>query len=121
MFGEREFRLMKRNAYFVNVARGEIVEQAALIRGLREGWIAGAGLDVFEHEPLPASDPLLEFENVILTPHWLPSTRQAGRSTMKSVMEGILRVAMGCIPEYVVNTEVLSRPGFLEKLARFSV
>ncbi len=121
MFGEREFRLMKRSAYFINVARGEIVHQPALVRALREGWIAGAGLDVFEQEPLPASDPLLKFENVILTPHWLASTRQAGRATMKSIMEGMLRVAKGGIPENVVNTEVLSRPGFQKKLSRFSV
>ena len=120
MFGEREFRLMKRTAYFINVARGEIVQQAALVRGLQEGWIAGAGLDVFEREPLPVSDPLPDFENVILTPHWLASTRQAGRATMRSVMRGILRVAEGHIPENVVNTEVLSRQGFLKKLSRFS-
>ncbi len=65
---------MKPHAYFINVARGEIVDQAALVRALRERWFAGAGLDVFEHEPLPLDDPLVALDNVILTPHWLPST-----------------------------------------------
>ncbi|HEV2358569.1 MAG TPA: D-2-hydroxyacid dehydrogenase [bacterium] len=67
--GEREFRLMKPGAVFINVSRGPIVQEAALIRALREGWIAGAGLDVFDVEPLPGDHPLYEFPNVIITPH----------------------------------------------------
>ena len=67
--GEREFRLMKPTAMFINVSRGPIVQEAALVRALREGWIAGAGLDVFETEPLPADHPLYEYPQVIITPH----------------------------------------------------
>jgi phosphoglycerate dehydrogenase-like enzyme len=67
--GEREFRLMKPGAFFINVSRGPIVQEAALIRALREGWIAGAGLDVFDTEPLPGDHPLYEFPQVIITPH----------------------------------------------------
>lgn len=67
--GEREFRLMKSSAVFINVSRGPIVQEAALIRALREGWIAGAGLDVFDVEPLPGDHPLYEFPQVIITPH----------------------------------------------------
>ncbi len=67
--GEREFRLMKRTAVFINVSRGPIIQEAALIRALREGWIAGAGLDVFDVEPLPPDHPLYEFPQVIITPH----------------------------------------------------
>jgi phosphoglycerate dehydrogenase-like enzyme len=74
MIGEREFRLMKPTAYFINVARGELVQQDVLVRCLRERWIAGAALDVFEEEPLPADNPLIGLDNVILTPHWLPAT-----------------------------------------------
>ncbi len=69
MFGEAELRAMRQGAYLVNIARGRVVDEAALIRALREGWIAGAGLDVTEQEPLPADSPLYSMPNVILTPH----------------------------------------------------
>ncbi len=67
--GERELEAMKPTAYLVNIARGPIVDEAALIRALREGWIAGAGLDVFDQEPLPSDSPLWELENVLISPH----------------------------------------------------
>jgi phosphoglycerate dehydrogenase-like enzyme len=60
---------MKPTAYIVNIARGAVVDEAALTRALREGWIAGAGLDVFEQEPLPPDSPLWKMENVLLSPH----------------------------------------------------
>ena len=120
MIGEREFRLMKPTAYFINVARGELVDQEAMVRGLREGWIRGAALDVFEDEPLAADDPLITLSNVILTPHWLPATRQACRATQMSVAEGIRRVARGGIPDNVLNPSVLERPAFRAKLASFA-
>ena len=66
---EREFNAMKPHAYLVNVGRGEVVDQRALIEALRAGRIGGAGLDVFEREPLEADSPLWEMENTILTPH----------------------------------------------------
>jgi phosphoglycerate dehydrogenase-like enzyme len=69
LIGEREFRLMKPTAVFINVARGSIVREADLVRALREGWIAGAGLDVFDREPLPADHPLYSLDQVIITPH----------------------------------------------------
>ena len=120
MFDEHALRAMKPTAYFVNVARGELVDEAALVNALAEGRIAGAGLDVFEHEPLPAGHALLGLPNVILTPHWLPSTRDAARLTMASVANGILRAAQGAPPENVVNPAVLERPRFRRKLARFA-
>ncbi|MBZ9938436.1 hydroxyacid dehydrogenase [Mesorhizobium sp. BR1-1-16] len=121
MIGPRELRLMKASAYFINVARGEIVDQAALVTALRERWFAGAGLDVFEHEPLPADDPLVALDNVILTPHWLPSTLDAARLTMTTMANGIIRAAEGLVPAHVLNRDVLDRPGFRAKLARFAV
>jgi phosphoglycerate dehydrogenase-like enzyme len=69
MIGEAELRVMRPNAYLVNIARGRVVDEQALIRALKEGWIAGAGLDVTEEEPLPADSPLYSMPNVILTPH----------------------------------------------------
>jgi phosphoglycerate dehydrogenase-like enzyme len=60
---------MKPSAYLVNIARGAIVDEAALVRALRQGWIAGAGLDVFEEEPLPADSPLWDLENALISPH----------------------------------------------------
>jgi phosphoglycerate dehydrogenase-like enzyme len=69
LIGEAELRAMRSTAYLVNIARGGVVDEAALIRALREGWIAGAGLDVTEQEPLPSDSPLYTLPNVILTPH----------------------------------------------------
>ena len=120
MIGEREFRMMKPTAYFINVARGELVRQEEMVHALREHWIRGAALDVFEEEPLPASDPLVALDNVILTPHWLPATRQAGLATMTSVANGMRLIAAGKIPGHVLNPEVLERQTFREKLARLA-
>lgn len=69
MLAEREFRLMKPGAFFINLARGSVVNEKDLIAALKEGVIAGAALDVFETEPLPADSPLWGMENVIITPH----------------------------------------------------
>jgi phosphoglycerate dehydrogenase-like enzyme len=66
---ERDLRRMKPAAYLVNTSRGPIIERAALLRALHEGWIAGAGLDVYDTEPLPSNDPLLNAPNVLLSPH----------------------------------------------------
>jgi phosphoglycerate dehydrogenase-like enzyme len=69
LIGEAELRAMKPNAYLVNIARGRVIDEQALVRALREGWIAGAGLDVAEIEPLPSNSLLYSLPNVILTPH----------------------------------------------------
>ncbi len=69
MIGEAELRAMKSTGYFINVSRGAVVDEAALTRALEEGWIAGAGLDVFAVEPLPADSPLRRMRNVIFSPH----------------------------------------------------
>lgn len=120
MIGASQLNLMKPTAYFINVARGELVDQAALVSALRRRRIAGAALDVFETEPLPSGDPLLELDNVMVTPHWSASTTDAWRATGKAMAEGMLRAACGQVPENVVNGEVLSRRGFLSKLRRFA-
>ncbi|MCC6491559.1 MAG: dehydrogenase [Pirellulales bacterium] len=121
MIKRQHLRAMKPSAYFINVARGELVDERELVEVLQERKIAGAGLDVFEHEPLPVDHPLNALDNVILTPHWLPSTRQAARQTMEAMSRGMIAASQGEIPANVVNREVLVRPGFQEKLARYAV
>jgi phosphoglycerate dehydrogenase-like enzyme len=92
MIGAREFSWMKPSAYFINVARGELVDQAALVEALEQRQIAGAALDVFQMEPLPLSDPLQGLDNVILTPHWSASTREVWQATGEAMLEGMLRM-----------------------------
>jgi phosphoglycerate dehydrogenase-like enzyme len=120
LLGAAQLALMKPTAYLINVARGELVDQPALVDALRAGRIAGAALDVFEEEPLPPGDPLAGLDNVILTPHWSASTTDVWRATGRAMAEGMLRAAAGEVPENVVNREVLGRPGFRAKLARFA-
>jgi phosphoglycerate dehydrogenase-like enzyme len=69
LIGARELGLMKPSAYLVNTSRGPIVDETALIRALREGRLAGAGLDVFDEEPLPLDHPFRQLANVVITPH----------------------------------------------------
>jgi phosphoglycerate dehydrogenase-like enzyme len=116
-----KLRLLKPTAYLINVARGEMIDESALMEVLREHRIAGAGLDVFATEPLPTSSALLTLGNVILTPHWLPSTRRAAAATRDAMVQSLLRVATGRRPNNVLNPEVLTRPAFMDKLARFEV
>jgi phosphoglycerate dehydrogenase-like enzyme len=74
MIGEPEFAAMKRNAVVINVGRGPVIDEEALVKALTSGRIEGAGLDVFEHEPLPAGHPLYRLENVLLSPHCADNT-----------------------------------------------
>lgn len=69
LFGEKEFQMMKQTAFLINTSRGPVVDEKALIKALREGWIAGAGLDVLEQEAPGTDNPLYGLENVIITPH----------------------------------------------------
>jgi phosphoglycerate dehydrogenase-like enzyme len=119
MIGEAELRKMKSSAYLINTARGPIVREAALVRALGEGWIAGAGLDVFETEPLPAGSPLREMDNVILTPHGLAWTEEIARDNGLEACSNILAISRGEVPSTIVNKEVINRPGFQAKLARY--
>ena len=119
MIREQELSLMKPTAYLINVARGEMIDEEALIRFLRDQRIAGAGLDVFETEPLSLTSPLLALDNVILTPHWLASTKQANRATIESIIEGMIQVSHGKLPSNILNPEVLERNGFKTKLNRY--
>jgi phosphoglycerate dehydrogenase-like enzyme len=121
MIGATELSLMKPTACFINVARGELVDQEALTEALRDRRITAAALDVYTVEPLLADDPLIALDNVILTPHWSASTTDVWQATGQAMLDGMLRASRGLIPENVVNPEVLDRPSFLDKLSRFSI
>ncbi|MDN5331752.1 MAG: hypothetical protein PWP45_977 [Tepidanaerobacteraceae bacterium] len=95
LFGEEQFKAMKSSAYFINIARGAVVDEEALIKALKEGWIAGAALDVFEREPLPPESPLWEMPNVIITPHIAGSSDRYMERAMKVVNENLRRYLQG--------------------------
>jgi phosphoglycerate dehydrogenase-like enzyme len=116
LLDETRLRRMKPTALLINTARGPIVDQAALTRALQEGWIAGAALDVFEREPLPADDPLTQLDNVILSPHAIAWTDDLVRGNGEGACQNILTVLRGEVPTYTVNREVVARPGFQAKL-----
>ena len=120
LIGASQLALMKPAAYFINVGRGELVDQPALATALRDRRIAGAGLDVFAVEPLPMDDPLLRLDNVIMTPHWSASTSDVWKATGQAMAEGMLLAARGERPVDVVNPEVLDRPEFRRKLLMFA-
>jgi phosphoglycerate dehydrogenase-like enzyme len=117
LLGARELAAMKRSAYLINLSRGAIVEEQALIEALRQRRIAGAGLDVFEREPLPAGHPLTELPQVILTPHTLALTDDLFAGMEKQHREMYRALHEGAIPPHVVNREVLDSPRLREKLA----
>lgn len=98
MIGRRELDLMQRNAILVNIGRGEVIDEDALIEALVEGRIAGAGLDVFAHEPVPPDHPLLRLENVVLTPHIGGGTKEALARIMKAAWDNVAKVMKGNIP-----------------------
>jgi phosphoglycerate dehydrogenase-like enzyme len=112
--------LMKPTAFLINTARGPIVDQQALSAALRERRIRGAGLDVFEQEPIDPADPLLALDNVVVSPHALCWTDEWAYDTGQSAIRNILAVAAGQVPTYVVNKEVIDAPLFQEKLRRYA-
>ena len=114
----RRIGLMKPTAYLINTARGPIVDQKALTEALQNRQIQGAGLDVFEQEPISDDDPLLTLDNVIVTPHSICWTDECFEGNAKSACGSIIRVASGQIPAYVVNRDVIDSPKLQQKLAR---
>ncbi|RDI72649.1 D-2-hydroxyacid dehydrogenase [Halopelagius longus] len=95
LLGAAEFDAMREDAYLVNVARGGVVDQSALVSALRSGDIAGAGLDVFEEEPLPTDSPLWEMENVVVTPHAAAATVDYADRIAALVRENVRRREAG--------------------------
>jgi phosphoglycerate dehydrogenase-like enzyme len=110
LVGAKEFAQMRPGAYFINVARGPIVDEPALIEALRERRIAGAALDVFEQEPVDPANPLLAMDNVIVTPHSLCWTDECFHNMASIGLTSIIDALNGRKPEFVVNPEVLAHP-----------
>lgn len=107
MIGEREFRLMKSYSIFVNVSRGELADEAALAKAVSEGWIGGAGVDVFSKEPISKDHPLVaaakQGANLVLTPHIAGATNDARMRIIQVTVENVMRVVLGQQPANVVN------------------
>jgi len=109
MFGYEQFKKMKRTAYFINTARGGCVDQPGLIQALKEGLIAGAGIDVTVDEPIAPENPLLTMPNVILTGHtaWYSITSEADMN--RRPMTQVIQALRGELPLYTVNTDVKTK------------
>lgn len=116
MIDERALQRMKPDAYLVNVARGDLVDEAALYRALRDRRIAGAALDTFAVEPLPQDSPLRTLDNVILTPHLVGVTREFLAAVVPAALENIHRVLNGALPVYCKNPYI--QPRWRERLER---
>ncbi len=110
LLGAAQFARMKPTAYFVNVSRGPVVDELALIDALREGRIAGAALDVFEQEPVDPANPLLAMDNVIVTPHSLCWTDECFHNMAVTGLTSIVDALAGRVPAFVVNRDVLAQP-----------
>ncbi|MBI2041862.1 MAG: C-terminal binding protein [Candidatus Nealsonbacteria bacterium] len=115
MFKEEHFRLMKPTAYFINTARGALVDEGALVMALTEKLIAGAGLDVMEHEPPWPNNPLLKMENVIITGHFAQYSDDSEEELWRIPLEEVVLTLSGKFPRFAVNQEVKSK--WLKKYA----
>jgi len=112
LIGESALRQMKPTAYLVNTARGGLVDTTALVRALREGWIAGAGLDVLPQEPIAADDPLLDLDTVVLTPHVAFYSEESLADLRRRTAQSVVDVLADRAPEHLWNADALAgRPG----------
>jgi len=104
---EKKLKTMKKTAIIVNNARGPIVDEKALYKALKEGWIAGAGLDVFEQEPTPLTNPLLKLDNVVVAPHISSASYETRSKMAEMVAENLIAFFEGKTPPNLVNPDVV--------------
>ena len=109
MIGEAQLKVMKPSAILVNTSRGGTVDEAALLEALNAGVIAGAGVDVFEQEPTPATHPLFQLQTVVVSPHIGGGTNAARRNAAMRSAEAALAVLDGREPRYFINRDVTGR------------
>jgi len=107
LMNEQRFRMMKKTAYLVNNSRGPVVDEKALFKALKEGWIAGAGLDVFEQEPTPMDNPLLKLDNVVVAPHISSASLETRFRMAEMVAENMVAFFQGKQPPNLVNLDVM--------------
>jgi len=107
LMNKERLKLMKKTAYLINNSRGPVVDEKALYKALKEGWIAGAALDVFEQEPTPADNPLLTLENVVAAPHISSASHETRSKMAEMVAENLIAFFGGRMPPNLVNSEVL--------------
>lgn len=107
LINEEKLRLMNKTAYLINNSRGAVIDEKALYRALKEEWIAGAGLDVYEREPTQLNNPLLKLDNVVLAPHISSSSHETRSRMAEMVAENLMAFFEGTIPPNLVNREVL--------------
>ncbi|CAN5165119.1 2-hydroxyacid dehydrogenase [Lacisediminihabitans sp. FW035] len=117
MIDGRRLGLMKPTAFLINVGRGALVDHASLVSVLRARTIAGAGLDVFDPEPIDPSDELVGFDSVILSPHSLPHTEEFTRDVARSALDAIIAISEKRAPRYLLNPEVLHSDSWARKTA----
>ena len=120
IIGASQLGMMKPTAFVINTARGGIVEESALVAALKNGTIAGAGIDVFEREPPPKDHPYYALENVILSPHALAWTQDSVSGNTTEACANIVSLLIDDRPRFVVNRDVLTRPKFRAKLTKLS-
>jgi phosphoglycerate dehydrogenase-like enzyme len=111
IIGENQLMMMKRTAYLINTARGALIDEKALVRALEEKWIAGAALDCYEEEPISRDNPLLNLENVLLSPHCASFNEGVGAQVegVKIATENVLKALRGELPSHIVNPEVIPK------------
>ena len=107
LINEQRLRLMKKTAYLVNNSRGPVVDEKALFKALKEGWIAGAGLDVFEQEPTPVDNPLLKLDNVVVAPHISSASLETRSRMAEMVAENMVAFFQGKQPPNLINPDVM--------------
>jgi glyoxylate reductase len=107
LINEKRLRLMKKTAYLINNSRGPVVDETALYKALKEGWIAGAALDVFEREPTPVDNQILTLDNVLVAPHISSASHETRSKMAEMVAENLVAFFEGKTPPNLVNPEVL--------------
>ncbi|MEM3566571.1 MAG: glyoxylate reductase [Candidatus Bathyarchaeia archaeon] len=107
LINEEKLRLMKKTAYLINNSRGPVVDEKALYKALKEGWIAGAALDVFEQEPTPVDNPLLKLDNIVVAPHISSASYETRSRMAEMVAENLVAFFEGRIPPNLVNPDVV--------------
>ena len=107
LIGAEQFALMRRESIFINISRGKVVDEAALINALQQGQIRAAGLDVFEREPLELTSPLLKLDNVVATPHIGSATFETREAMARCAVENLLAALAGERPANLVNPQAL--------------